>query len=102
MGYADMGNFQRTMHAAFVYTNPDDAVADAPEFVKRIAGYQLQRTQQPLIPTYATAVTSRTVTESGKGVLVADITLVNEPARGGLWFQMYASRDTLFFVPQPI
>ena len=102
MGYTDMGNFQRTIHVALVYTNPDDAAADAPELVKRIAGYRLQRTQQPFIPTDATGVTSRVVTESGKGVLIADITQTNDPARGGLWLQMYVSRDFLFLDPQPL
>src|SRR5439155_23144337 len=84
------------------YTNPTDAAADAPELVKRITGYRLIRTQQMLLPTYATAVASRTATVGSKGVLIADITLAPDPARGRLWIDMYANRDTLFLVPQPI
>lgn len=102
MGYTDAGNFQRTMHVALVYTNPSDAAADAPELVKRITGYRLIRTLQTLLPTYATAVASRTATVGSKGVLIADITLAPDPARGRLWIDMLASRDTLFLVPQPI
>lgn len=102
IGYTDAGNFQRTMHVALVYTNPSDAAADAPELVKRITGYRLIRSQQTLLPTYATAVASRTATVGSKGVLIADITLTPDPARGRLWIDMYASRDTLFLIPQPI
>lgn len=102
MGYTDAGNFQRTMHVALVYTTPSDAAADAPELVKRLTGYRLVRSQQTLLPTYATAVTSRTATVGSKGVLIADIALAPDPARGRLWIDMYQSRDTLFLVPQPV
>ncbi|MHB8645962.1 MAG: hypothetical protein ACYDAR_09275 [Thermomicrobiales bacterium] len=102
MGYTDAGNFQRTMHVALVYTNPSDAAADAPELVKRITGYRLLRAQQTLLPTHATAVTSRTATVGSKGVLVADIALAPDPARGRLWLDMLFQRDTLFLVPQPV
>jgi hypothetical protein len=102
MGYTDAGNFRRTMHVALVYTNPSDAAADAPELVKRITGYRLIRSQQTLLPTYATGVTSRTATVGSKGVLIADIALTTDPARGGLWIQMFQSRDTLFLVPKPV
>ncbi|MGI8857838.1 MAG: hypothetical protein ACR2JW_19040, partial [Thermomicrobiales bacterium] len=85
MGYTDSGGYQRTMHVALVYANPDDAAADAPELVNRLAGYRSVLTRQPLIPTYATAVASRTITEGGKGVLIADVALVEVPQRGGLW-----------------
>nr|MDQ6908079.1 hypothetical protein [Chloroflexota bacterium] len=57
--------------------------------------------QQTLLPTYATAVTSRTATVGSKGVLIADIALAPDPARGRLWIDMFQSRDTLFLVPQP-
>jgi hypothetical protein len=102
MGYTDAGQFRRTMHVALVYTNPSDAAADAPELVKRITGYRLIRSQQTLLPTYATAVTSRTATVGSKGVLIADIALTTDPARGGLWMQMFSTRDTLFLVPKPV
>lgn len=102
MGYTDAGNFHRTMHVALVYTNPSDAAADAPELVKRLAGYRLLHTQQALIPTFATAVTSRTATVGSKGVLVADITLPPNPARGRLWMEMLFNRDMLFLVPRPL
>ncbi len=102
MGYTDAGNDKRTIHVALVYTRPADAAADAPELVKRLRGYQSIRTQQPLIPTFATTVTSRTMTVSGKGVLIADITQTPEPARGRLWLQMLTGRDTLFLVPTPL
>jgi hypothetical protein len=102
MGYTDAGNYQRTMHVALVYANPDDAVADAPELVSRLTGYRSILTRQPLIPTYATAVTSRTVAESGKGVLVADVTLVVDPRRGSFWNQLYLNRDTYFLTLQPV
>ncbi len=102
MGYTDAGQFRRTMHVALVYTNPSDAAADAPELVKRITGYRLIRSQQTLLPTYATAVTSRTATVGSKGVLIADITLTPDPARGRLWIDMFQNRDTLFLVPQPV
>lgn len=102
IGYTDMGNFQRTIHVALVYTNPADAAADERELIKRITGYRLVRTQQTLVPTYATGVTSRTATVSGKGVLIADIVLKPEPARARLWIDMYQSRDTLFLVLQPV
>ncbi len=101
IGYTDAGNFQRTMHVMLVYTNPSDAAADAPELVKRLQGYRL-RSQQTLLPTYATAVTSRTATVGSKGVLVADVALVPNPARGRLWIEMYLTRDTLFLIPQPL
>ncbi|GEM_PF-2981079 len=101
MGYTDAGNFQRTMHVALVYTNPSDAAADASELVKRLTGYRLLHTQQMLLPTYATAVTSRTATVGSKGVLVADIALARDPARGHLWLDMLLNRDTLFLVPRP-
>ncbi|MDQ6603136.1 MAG: hypothetical protein M3Z19_10450 [Chloroflexota bacterium] len=101
MGYTDAGNFRRTMHVALVYTTPSDAAADAPELVKRLTGYRSVRTQQTLLPTYATAVTSRTATVGSKGVLIADIALAPDPARGRLWIDMFQSRDTLFLVPQP-
>ena len=101
IGYTDAGNFQRTMHVALVYTNPSDAAADAPELVKRLKGYRL-RSQQMLLPTYATAVTSRTATVGSKGVLVADVALARDPARGRFWIEMYLNRDTLFLVPQPL
>jgi hypothetical protein len=102
MGYTDAGGYKRTMHVALVYTTPADAAADAPELVKRITGYRSLRTQQPLIPTYATAVVSRTATAFGKGVLVADVTLTPEPARGRFWLDMLFNRDTLFLVAQPL
>ena len=102
MGYTDAGNFRRTMHIALVYTTPTDAAADAPELVKRITGYRSLRTQQPLIPTFATAVASRTATAFGKGVLIADVTLTPDPARGRFWLDMLFNRDTLFLVPQPL
>lgn len=101
IGYTDAGNFQRTMHVALVYTNPSDAAADAPELVKRLQGYRL-RSQQMLLPTYATAVTSRTATVGSKGVLVADVALAPDPARGRFWIEMYLNRDTLFLIPQPL
>ena len=101
IGYTDAGNFQRTMHVALVYTNPSDAAADAPELVKRLQGYRL-RSQQTLVPTYATAVTSRTATVGSKGVLVADVALVPDPTRGRLWIEMYLNRDLLFLIPQPL
>lgn len=102
MGYTDQGDFRRTMHAALVYANPNDAVADAPELVKRLTNYRSLRSPHDLlIPASATAVTSRTVTESDKGVLVADVTLVPEPERGKLWKDMLFGRDTLFLVPNP-
>ncbi|MGI8687393.1 MAG: hypothetical protein ACR2M3_02345 [Thermomicrobiales bacterium] len=101
IGYTDAGNFQRTMHVARVYTNPSDAAADASELVKRLQGYRL-RSQQTLLPTYATAVTSRTATVGSKGVLVADVALAPDPARGRFWIDLYLNRDTLFLVPQPI
>jgi hypothetical protein len=102
MGYTDAGKFRRTMHVALVYTNPSDAAADAPELVKRITGYRLIRSQETLLPTYATAVTSRTATVGSKGVLISDIALTTDPARGGLWMQMFSNRDMLFLVPQPV
>ncbi len=102
MGYTDKGSFQRTMHVALVYANAGDAAADAPELVKRLTGYRSLRTRQPLLPTLATAVTSRTATAFNKGVLVADVALVPEPARGRLWLDMLFSRDTLFLVTQPL
>jgi len=101
IGYTDAGNFQRTMHVALVYTTPSDAAADAPELVKRLQGYRL-RSQQTLLPTYATAVTSRTATVGSKGVLVADVALARDPARGRFWIEMYLNRDTLFLVPEPL
>ncbi len=101
MGYTDAGNFRRTMHVALVYTTPSDAAADAPELVKRLTGYRSVRSQQTLLPTYATAVTSRTATVGSKGVLIADIALTPDPARGRLWIDMFQSRDTLFLLPQP-
>lgn len=102
MGYTDAGNFRRTMHVALVYTTPSDAAADAPELVKRLTGYRSVRSQQTLLPTYATAVTSRTATVGSKGVLIADIALAPDPTRGRLWIDMFQSHDTLFLLPQPI
>lgn len=102
IGYTDAGNFQRTMHVALVYTKPADAAADAPELVKRITGYRSLRSRQPLLPTYATAVTSRTATVAGKGVLVADVALAPDPPRARFWIDLFLSRDTLFLVPQPL
>lgn len=101
IGYTDGGNFQRTMHIARVYTIPSDAAADASELVKRLTGYRLLRSQQTLLPTYATAVTSRTATVGSKGVLIADVALTSDPTRGRLWIDMFLNRDTLFLVPQP-
>ena len=101
IGYTDAGNFQRTMHIALVYTTPSDAAADAPELVKRLTGYRLLRTQETLLPTYEMAVTSRTATVGSKGVLVADVALTPDPARGRLWIDLFLNRDTLFLVPQP-
>ena len=102
LGYTDAGNDKRTIHAALVYTRPADATADAPELAKRLKGYQSTRTGQPLIPTLATSVTTRTMTVNGKGVLIADITQTPEPARAGLWRDMLYGRDTLFLVPTPL
>ena len=102
MGYTDAGNNWRTMHVALVYANPSDAAADAPELVKRLMGYRFLRTQQTLLPTYATAVTSRTATVGSKGVLVADIALTPGTGRSRLWIDMLMNRDTLFLVPQPL
>ena len=102
MGYTDKGEDRRTMHVALVYANPADAAADAPELVTRLTGYRSLRTGQPLLPTAATAVTSRTATAFTKGVLVADLALVPEPARGRLWIDLLLNRDTLFLVPQPL
>jgi hypothetical protein len=101
IGYTDAGNFQRTLHVARVYTNPSDAAADAAELIKRLTGYRLLRSQQTLLPTYATAVTSRTATVGSKGVLVADVALTADPAHGHLWIDLYLNRDLLFLVPQP-
>ncbi len=102
MGYTDAGNNQRTMHVALVYTKPSDAAADEAELVKRLTSYRLLRTQQTLLPNYATTVTSRTATVGSKGVLVADIALLPQPTLGRFWIDMYLSRDTLFLTPQPV
>lgn len=102
MGYTDRGNFQRTMHVALVYANPADAAADAPELVKRLTGYRSLRRRQPLLPIFATAVTSRTATAFTKGVLIADVALLPEPTQGRLWLDLLFSRDTLFLMPQPL
>jgi hypothetical protein len=102
MGYTDQGDNKRTMHVGLVYTNPADAAADAPELVRRLTGYRSLRTQQPLIPNYATAVTSRTAAAFGKGVVVVDVALVADPARSRFWIDMLFARDMLFLVPQPL
>lgn len=101
MGYTDRGGDERVMHVARVYANPDDAAADASELERRIAGYTLARTQQPLIPTYATGVTTRAEAHDGLGVLVADVALTRTPVSARIWLQMYLSRDTRFLVPDP-
>lgn len=94
MGYTDAGNFRRTMHVALVYADAKDAAADEPELLRRYQNFRSLRTRQLLLPTYATGVTSRTVTVGNKGVAVIDIALQPQPALSRFWLSAWYGRDT--------
>lgn len=98
-GYTDSGTYQRTMHLALVYPNPSDAATDAPEVQRRVNSFRLQSGPQ-LIPTYANGATTRTVTTSGKGVLIADIALLPDPPLSRFWLDTW-QRGELFLLLAP-
>jgi len=99
-GYTDIGTYQRTMHLALVYTNTGDAAADAPEVLRRVTGFRLLRDSQPLLPTYASGVTTRTFMGAGKGVLIVDIALLPDPPLSRFWLDTW-QRGEVFLLLSP-
>lgn len=100
-GYTDNGTYQRTLHIALVYANPNDANADAAELTKRVTGFRQLRTGRPLIPTTATGVASRVVSSAGRGVLVADLPLLADPPLSRFWLDLWLNGEIFLLLTSP-
>lgn len=87
IGVTDAGNFRRALRIAFVYANPADAAADAPELVRRLTDY---RPPAPLFPTTPNAVISRVVMSDGKGIFVAELAIISSPSLNSAWTHLTA------------
>ncbi len=87
VGITDAGNFQRALRIAFVYANPADAAADAPELVRRLTDY---RPPAPLFPTTPNAVISRIATRE-----IRNLTDVRRTpsSHSGEWREQRSERD---------